>query len=88
MAVVCDPNLEDTCNKTCVPGAQRSARSVDRYSQIRGYISAGPVQLVPEGQVLDLQTAGDSPLVPALGVASALLGVLLVILVAVGFRRC
>ncbi|MGH0140236.1 UNVERIFIED_CONTAM: hypothetical protein FKN15_070897 [Acipenser sinensis] len=25
MAVVCDPNLEDTCNKTCVPGAQRSA---------------------------------------------------------------
>ncbi|MGH0168103.1 UNVERIFIED_CONTAM: hypothetical protein FKN15_053837 [Acipenser sinensis] len=70
MAVVCDPNLEDTCNKTCVPGAQRSARSVDRYSQIRGYVSAGPVQLVPEGQVLDFQTAGDSPLVPALGVAS------------------
>ncbi|XP_058871519.1 uncharacterized protein LOC131722011 [Acipenser ruthenus] len=88
MAVVCDPNLEDTCNKTCVPGAQRSARSVDRYSQIRGYVSAGPVQLVAEGQVLDLQTAGDSPLVLALGVASALLGVLLVILVAVGFRRC
>ncbi|MGH0176485.1 UNVERIFIED_CONTAM: hypothetical protein FKN15_072916 [Acipenser sinensis] len=24
MAVVCDPNLKDTCNKTCVPGAQRS----------------------------------------------------------------
>ncbi|MGH0127305.1 UNVERIFIED_CONTAM: hypothetical protein FKN15_030800 [Acipenser sinensis] len=88
MAVVCDPNLKDTCNKTCVPGAQRSARSVDRYSQIRGYVSAGPVQLVPEGQVLDLQTAGDSPLVLALGVASALLGVLLVILVAVGFGRC
>ncbi|MGH0147606.1 UNVERIFIED_CONTAM: hypothetical protein FKN15_031619 [Acipenser sinensis] len=57
MAVVCDPNLKDTCNKTCVPAAQRSARSVDRYSQIRGYVSAGPVQLVPEGQVLDLKTA-------------------------------
>ncbi|MGH0179037.1 UNVERIFIED_CONTAM: hypothetical protein FKN15_000573 [Acipenser sinensis] len=58
MAVVCDPNLKDTCNKTCVPGAQRSAHSVDRYSQIRGYVSAGPVQLVPEGQVLDLKTSG------------------------------
>ncbi|MGH0186353.1 UNVERIFIED_CONTAM: hypothetical protein FKN15_021152 [Acipenser sinensis] len=60
MAVVCDPNLKDTCKKTCVPGAQRSARSVDRYSQIRGYVSAGPVQLVPEGQVLDLKTAARS----------------------------
>ncbi|MGH0177843.1 UNVERIFIED_CONTAM: hypothetical protein FKN15_075887 [Acipenser sinensis] len=34
-----------------------SEYSVDRYSQIRGYVSAGPVQLVPEGQVLDLKTA-------------------------------
>ncbi|MGH0169732.1 UNVERIFIED_CONTAM: hypothetical protein FKN15_057520 [Acipenser sinensis] len=59
MAVVCDPNLEDTCNKTCVPGEKRSARSVDRYSQIRGYASAGPVQLVPEG-VVDLKTAGET----------------------------
>ncbi|MGH0158098.1 UNVERIFIED_CONTAM: hypothetical protein FKN15_034947 [Acipenser sinensis] len=59
MAVVCDPNLEDTCNKTCVPGEKRSARSVDRYSQIRGYASAGPVQLVPEGGVVDLKTAGN-----------------------------
>ncbi|MGH0130956.1 UNVERIFIED_CONTAM: hypothetical protein FKN15_067341 [Acipenser sinensis] len=27
MAVVCDPNLEDTCNTTCVPGDQRSDHS-------------------------------------------------------------
>ncbi|MGH0169734.1 UNVERIFIED_CONTAM: hypothetical protein FKN15_057522 [Acipenser sinensis] len=35
MAVVCDPNLEDTCNKTCVPGEKRSGNFVtecrDRY---------------------------------------------------------
>ncbi|MGH0189332.1 UNVERIFIED_CONTAM: hypothetical protein FKN15_034776, partial [Acipenser sinensis] len=29
MAVVCDPNLEDTCNKTCVPGAQRSGEHLE-----------------------------------------------------------
>ncbi|KAK1154120.1 hypothetical protein AOXY_G28898 [Acipenser oxyrinchus oxyrinchus] len=95
MAVVCDPNLEDTCNKTCVPGEKRSARSVDRYSQIRGYASAGPVQLVPEGGVVDLKTAvsDSSPLslfVPVLGVVAALLGVLLTFLVALAVRsrRC
>ncbi|XP_058864651.1 uncharacterized protein LOC117397773 isoform X2 [Acipenser ruthenus] len=91
MAVVCDPNLEDTCNKTCVPGEKRSARSVDRYSQIRGYASAGPVQLVPEGGVVDLKTAvsDSSPLslfVPVLGVVAALLGVLLAFLVALAVR--
>ncbi|XP_041088078.1 uncharacterized protein LOC121302290 [Polyodon spathula] len=58
MAVVCDPNLEDTCNKTCVPGEERSTRSVDRYSQIRGYASAGPVQLQPG--VVDRKTAGET----------------------------
>ncbi|KAK1153324.1 hypothetical protein AOXY_G30246 [Acipenser oxyrinchus oxyrinchus] len=33
MAVVCDPNLEDTCNKTCVPGARRSGEQTGLFLQ-------------------------------------------------------
>ncbi|XP_058853594.1 zona pellucida sperm-binding protein 2-like isoform X2 [Acipenser ruthenus] len=86
MAVVCDPNLEDTCNKTCVPGDRRSARSVDRFRKTHGYVSAGPVQMKPEGQVADIEAADYSPLphsIPLVGVAAVFVSGLLLLVAVV-----
>ncbi|XP_041089835.1 zona pellucida sperm-binding protein 2-like isoform X2 [Polyodon spathula] len=86
MAVVCDPNLEDTCNKTCVPGDQRSARSVDRFRKTRGYVSAGPVHMKPEGEVADIKAADSSLLpysVPLVGVAAVFVSGLLLLVAVV-----
>ncbi|XP_041096135.1 uncharacterized protein LOC121307885 [Polyodon spathula] len=59
LAVVCDSEKEGACNKTCVAGEKRSARSTELADSVKGYISAGPVQIVPEGGVDRVKAAGS-----------------------------
>ncbi|MGH0184804.1 UNVERIFIED_CONTAM: hypothetical protein FKN15_015967 [Acipenser sinensis] len=49
LAVVCDSEKAVACNKTCITGVKRSAHSVELADSVKGYISAGPVQIAPEG---------------------------------------
>ncbi|MGH0185729.1 UNVERIFIED_CONTAM: hypothetical protein FKN15_018900 [Acipenser sinensis] len=60
LAVVCDSEKVVACNKTCITGVKRSARSVELADSVKGYISAGPVQIVPEGGIAGVKAAARS----------------------------
>ncbi|XP_058876552.1 uncharacterized protein LOC117394599 [Acipenser ruthenus] len=91
LAVVCASEKAGVCNETCIAGDKRSARSVELADSVKGYISAGPVQIVPEGEVASVQAAGATPpLVPYIPVLGVAVGVLLlaVVVFAAKARRC
>ncbi|MGH0163016.1 UNVERIFIED_CONTAM: hypothetical protein FKN15_044158 [Acipenser sinensis] len=89
LAVVCDSEKADACNKTCITGVKRSARSVELADSVKGYISAGPVQIVPEGGIAGVKAAGETPLAPYIPVLGVAVGVLLAVVVfAVKAMRC
>nr|AQU42893.1 zona pellucida AX [Acipenser ruthenus] len=91
LAVVCASEKAGVCNETCIAGDKRSARSVELADSVKGYISAGPVQIVPEGEVASVQAAGATPpLVPYIPVLGVAVGVLLlaVVVFAAKAMRC
>ncbi|MGH0184462.1 UNVERIFIED_CONTAM: hypothetical protein FKN15_015003 [Acipenser sinensis] len=59
LAVVCDSEKTVACNKSCITGVKRSARSVELADSVKGYISAGPVQIVPEGGIAGVKAAAS-----------------------------
>ncbi|XP_058870560.1 uncharacterized protein LOC117970970 isoform X1 [Acipenser ruthenus] len=90
LAVVCDSEKAVACSKTCIAGVKRSARSVELADSVKGYISAGPVQIVPEGGIAGVKAVGETPLVPYIPVLGVAVGVLLLVVVvfAVKAMRC
>ncbi|MGH0184461.1 UNVERIFIED_CONTAM: hypothetical protein FKN15_015002 [Acipenser sinensis] len=89
LAVVCDSEKAVACNKTCITGVKRSARGVELVDSVKGYISAGPVQIVPEGGIAGVKAVGETPLAPYIPVLGVAVGVLLAVVVfAVKATRC